>query len=257
MSKILKRPMFKKGGSTNEGVMYLATGGRARYENGSPDPYAKIMELDPKLGASIKKYGTIFETLGAQDTAQQKRDILSNLLIKGGLGLVSGEGAGKGTLGAIATSYKKPTEEALTRLAEMKQMPSQARLAGAKAAIDAQLQLDLQREKGKQMYAAQLPEEQIKSDATIIAKSVESRTLPPVYRDPTGTAKSLYKYEKIFGDQFIRIPEWSVTKQGDYFINPESMRVGQITYYPGRGLIEKVKDDKDPNIAFRPYAPKE
>jgi hypothetical protein len=33
------------------------------------------------------------------------------MLISGGLNLVSGEGAGKGTLGAIAQSFKKPAEQ--------------------------------------------------------------------------------------------------------------------------------------------------
>jgi hypothetical protein len=255
MSRILKRPMFRRGGMINDGVMSLASS-RKNYEEGT-DPYAKIMEMDPELGATIKKYGTIFESLGAQDTARQKQDILSNLLIRGGLGLVSGEGAGKGTLGGIATAFQKPTEEALGQLAAMKARPEQARMAGAKMGLEAELQKSLQELKGKQMFAAQLPEEQIKADASIISKQVENRSLPPVYRDPTGIAKNLYKYEKIFGEQFIRIPEWSVTKDGTYYINPESLRVGQITYYPGRGLIEKVQDSADPNEAFRPYAPKE
>jgi hypothetical protein len=31
MSKLLKRPMFRKGGAVEEGIMKLATGGRAMY----------------------------------------------------------------------------------------------------------------------------------------------------------------------------------------------------------------------------------
>lgn len=254
MSKILKRPMFRKGGSA-EGVMSLASP-RKKYQEGG-DIYEQIRQIDPSMGEDIAKYGKIFELLGTEGLREKKQDILSNLLISGGLGLVAGEGAGKGTLGGVAEAFRKPTERALAEYQAVKGAPKEARMAGAKTAMEAALAQKLAREKGKTMFAAQLPEEQIKADASIIAKSVENRALPPIYRDPTGVAKNLRKFEQIFGDQFIRIPEWSVTKQGDYFINPESLRVGQLTYYPGRGLIEKVKDDPDPNIAFRPYAPKE
>jgi len=255
MSRILKRPMFRRGGSTSEGIINLAMP-RNNYEEGG-DVYEQIRAIDPNMGEELSKYGKIFELLGSQGLKEKKQDILSNLLISGGLGLVSGEGAGKGTLGGIAEAFKRPTERAMTEYQAVKGSPEQARIAGIKTGLEAKLARDLAKEKGKSMFAAQLPEEQIKADASIIAKSVENRALPPIYRDPTGVAKNLRKFEQIFGDQFIRIPEWSVTKQGDYFINPESLRVGQLTYYPGRGLIEKVKDDPDPNIAFRPYAPKE
>ena len=254
MSKILKRPMFRKGGSA-EGVMSLAQP-RKKYQEGS-DIYEQIRQIDPSMGEDIAKYGKIFELLGTEGLREKKQDILSNLLISGGLGLVAGEGAGKGTLGGVAEAFRKPTERALAEYQAVKRAPKEARMVGAKTAMEAALAQKLAREKGKTMFAAQLPEEQIKADASIIAKSVENRALPPIYRDPTGVAKNLRKFEQIFGDQFIRIPEWSVTKQGDYFINPKSLRVGQLTYYPGRGLIEKVKDNPDPNIAFRPYAPKE
>ena len=46
---------------------------------------------------------------------------------------MSGEGAGKGTLGAIATAFKKPTEQALTKMQELKQDP--AAMLAAKAVI--------------------------------------------------------------------------------------------------------------------------
>jgi hypothetical protein len=46
---------------------------------------------------------------------QYAGDPIANLLIQGGLGLVSGEGAGKGTLGAVATAFQKPTQQALAQ----------------------------------------------------------------------------------------------------------------------------------------------
>jgi hypothetical protein len=59
-----------------------------------------------------------------RDIQQERSDVLANLLIRGGLGLVAGEGAGKGTLGAIATAFQKPTEQALTEMSALKQDPA-------------------------------------------------------------------------------------------------------------------------------------
>jgi len=174
MSKILKRPMFRKGGSAMEGVMSLAAP-RKQYNSGS-DPYEdKFMELVAKLReqgftqqqaieearerlSEKKAYGgrigyangTPFEDLlkddpylrevydiaqagYGRDIQQERSDVLANLLIRGGLGLVSGEGAGKGTLGAVATAFKKPTEIALEEMKGLRQDP--ARMLTAKTAI--------------------------------------------------------------------------------------------------------------------------
>ena len=88
--RILKRPMFRKGGSTGQGIMTglvdrtkYAVGGRAK-----------------ELAEEYK------DILG--------RPSLDQLLITGGLNLLSGEGAGRGTLGEVATAFKKPTDDLFT-----------------------------------------------------------------------------------------------------------------------------------------------
>jgi hypothetical protein len=57
------------------------------------------------------------------------------MLISGGLNLVSGEGAGKGTLGAIAQSFKKPAEQFLATRPGEEQFQRQLRVAAAQGAI--------------------------------------------------------------------------------------------------------------------------
>jgi hypothetical protein len=42
MSRILRRPMFRKGGQVMDGVMSLASGGRAKYERGRSSDYARF-----------------------------------------------------------------------------------------------------------------------------------------------------------------------------------------------------------------------
>jgi hypothetical protein len=83
-----------------------------------------------------------------RDIQQERSDVLANLLIRGGLGLVAGEGAGKGTLGAIATAFQKPTEQALTEMSALKQDP--AAMLTAQTAIKQKGEERLQRIKNQE-----------------------------------------------------------------------------------------------------------
>jgi PPE-repeat protein len=123
MSKILKRPMFRKGGSadssTNGGVMKIANP-RSNFE----------------VGGAAKRYEENLKLLqqAAGPAGDSKQD-LYDMLISGGLNLVSGEGAGKGTLGAIAQSFKKPAEQFLAARPGEEQFQRQVRMAAAQGAI--------------------------------------------------------------------------------------------------------------------------
>ncbi len=91
MSRILKRPMFRMGGSANEGIM---TGlvDRKGYAQGTDNPW-------------IKEAREALRTDAPRDTSMYE------MLIGGGLNLVSGAGAGEGLMSNIARSYKGPSEE--------------------------------------------------------------------------------------------------------------------------------------------------
>ena len=88
MSRILKRPMFRKGGSTNEGIM---TG------------------LVDRKGYATGTYKE--RALEALRTEAPRDTSMYEMLIGGGLNLVSGAGAGEGLMANIARSYKNPSEE--------------------------------------------------------------------------------------------------------------------------------------------------
>jgi len=88
MSRILKRPMFRKGGSTNQGIM---TG------------------LVDRKGYAT---GTSKEEILADLRTDAPRDTsMYEMLIGGGLNLISGAGAGEGLMSNVARSYKGPSEE--------------------------------------------------------------------------------------------------------------------------------------------------
>jgi hypothetical protein len=256
MSKILKRPMFRKGGAANEGIMSMAQP-RKNYQQGT-NIYERLKKFDPSLGATAEKYGTAYELAMGLDKEQDKNDILARVLIEGGLSGLSGTGAGRGTLGGLAASFREPVSKGLTEYSAMKKEPSQARLMGVKSAIEADAAARIAAAKAKTSFAAQLPEEQIKADASVLAKAIENRALPSaIYRDPTGLAQKFYEGRMRFGDKFVRVPNFTTSKGGQYAIDPSSMRVGQVTYFPGKGFIEKVMDSPNPNQAFRPYSSKE
>ena len=88
MAKILSRPMFRKGGSANNGIMDGLVDRRG---------YAQGTYKERALEA--------LRTDAPRDTS------LSEMLIGGGLNLVSGAGAGEGLFSNVAKSYKGPSEE--------------------------------------------------------------------------------------------------------------------------------------------------
>ena len=87
--RVFRRPMFRRGGSTDQGIM---TGlvDRRRYAEGPS-----------REEILAKRYQKV---MGQPD--------INQLLISGGLGLVSGQGAtGQGTLADVATAFKGPTDQ--------------------------------------------------------------------------------------------------------------------------------------------------
>jgi len=148
MSKILKRPMFRIGGSVNDGIMSMA----APRKN-----YAVGTEYRQKYEQTLPM---IMEAIGPG-----RDDRLARLLISGGLNLVGGTGAGGGTLSAVAKSFKQPTEEFFkaqdTEDALLRQIRGSV-ATGAISSVDAER---LARLKIKSGYEAQTAEAQVKEYA--------------------------------------------------------------------------------------------
>jgi hypothetical protein len=97
MSRILKRPMFRKGGEVMEGVM---TGIKPRQNYNIGSGNEGVVE-------SVKNKMNLIDMVAGG----RGPDGLSQFLIGGGLNLVSGENEGDNVLQTIAGAYKKPTEQ--------------------------------------------------------------------------------------------------------------------------------------------------
>lgn len=130
MSKILKRPMFKKGGSVGEGIMSKVEP-RQNYANG-PGP-VNMPAQRPRR--SVKSYYEELEPIYSQALRQKESDSLSNFLIRGGLNLIEKSDKDASTLQNLASAYREPTEIAMKEKAQRKGLESQAKLGALSGAV--------------------------------------------------------------------------------------------------------------------------
>ena len=131
MNRILKRPMFRKGGAVEDGIMKLATGGRAMYANG---PGPALDPNDPVLQKARQNKAILEEmTGGTRDIKQDFYDVL----ISGGMNLAGGVGAGDGEIAAISRAFKEPTEKFLAKRPGEETFKKQLGLAAGQSAISA------------------------------------------------------------------------------------------------------------------------
>ena len=117
MSKVFRRPMFRKGGEVGGGIM---TGIRSNFEEGTPRPSERIKE-------ALKKF------------EEPAFDPVAQLLIQGGLKGLSQTGGG-GTLANLAMAFEEPTAEYFKAAQAKKDVDREIALAGVEADIGADLE---------------------------------------------------------------------------------------------------------------------
>jgi hypothetical protein len=146
MSRILKRPMFRIGGSAeDDGIMSMAAP-RKNYQEGSP--------REERITRSAEENVRLLEKLAG--AGPSKYSDLGDLLISGGLNLMSGRGAGKGTLAAIAESYRDPYQVFSKARSGEDALKRQLRIAAGTQAMSS----DEARELAQMKYGAEMGKEQ-------------------------------------------------------------------------------------------------
>jgi hypothetical protein len=253
MSKILKRPMFRKGGyadiSANGGVMKIANP-RSNFDGGGA---AKRYEENLKLLQQA-----------AGPAGDSKQD-LYDMLISGGLNLVSGEGAGKGTLGAIAQSFKKPAEQFLAARPGEEQFQRQVRMAAAQGAITQQQAEEiLQKElESKEKISKMAIEAQTGNLTNIIAEEQRKEGKDPVLANNIARYVTTIKPEldKKYGSSLVggrievdtTIPSIrkkfikdNKNKKGQYFYDAVYDQVVQLVINPVTGELDLADPNKAP-----------
>ena len=160
MSRILKRPMFRIGGSANNGIMSMAAP-RRNYEEGSPK--------EQRVTKSAEEYARIFEKFAG--TGPSVQSDLGDMLISGGLNLLSGKGAGKGTLGALATSYSDPYQTFSKARSAEDALKRQLRVSAATQAISS--------DEAKEAAAAKMAAELAQARAKAKEEGIYLKQEPP------------------------------------------------------------------------------
>ena len=117
MSRVFRRPMFRKGGEVGGGIM---TGIRSNFQEGTPKPSERI-------------------TAALEQFSEPAFDPVAQLLIQGGLRGLSQTGGGS-TLGNLAKAFEEPTSEYFKAAQDRRNVDREVALAGVEADIGADLE---------------------------------------------------------------------------------------------------------------------
>jgi hypothetical protein len=224
MSKILKRPMFRRGGEVGGGIM---SGIRQNYEVG---------------GTAKERLTKAFEEYPVQGV-----DPLSQFLIQGGLNLMSATPRG-GVLATAAEAFKEPTAGLFKGIGADQRAKREIALAGEQLDIEQEQAEKLARIKAanKDVYAAQLYETQVEkmrdnlvsaAEARIVSKfkgakadDISRKTTDFIMQAPSNLKANL-----------IEIDYVDVGKKGvsQYVPDLSNVQVGQIFYDATLGQWKK------------------
>jgi len=219
MSRILKRPMFRIGGSTNEGIVSMAQP-RKNYQEGS-DYATRIAELKPILQQAL-------------GPGRSERDRALDLLLRGSVRLASERPAGN-IFSTAAKAFQEPIEQYLKSGETEDALQRQINLTAATQGISSVEAERLQRMK----LAAALQEEQRREQMQ--KRELAAKIDPSAY--PIYDVLESFK-KKGFNPRKIT----STIGSGDK-IKPAPQAVlsipeGEIFYDPNNNLYKKVSKDK-------------
>ena len=234
MSRILKRPMFRIGGQANDGIMSMAAP-RKNYQEGS-DYQKRIEELRP-----------IFQAAAGQGRSRDDR--LSDLLISGGLNLMSARPSGN-IFSTAASAFKEPTSQYLKASETEDAFQRQLNLAAATQGISS-------------VEAERLARLKIKGENEEAIIKLKGDELKAVGAAP-GLARVITDYEKKTGEKVFPLPitpadprgyvakelsqvppgQAFIDGKGNFFKKLESGKVVQINPSTNTTIEQKVEPKK-------------
>jgi hypothetical protein len=220
MSRILRRPMFRRGGEVGEGIM---TGivDRSNYANGTAkERLMKAFEEYPVQGV----------------------DPLSQFLIQGGLNLMSATPRG-GVLATAAEAFKEPTAGLFKGLGTEQRAKREIALAGEQIDVESDLAKQLARIKNqmKEMYAAEVPEKQFEVRSEQYAESSN-----PIKASGSTNLAEFEIYDVPKDELYTQLPFQYDTRTKQYEPNWNAIPVGALTFdYKNNVAYRRV--DRDTN----------
>ena len=172
MSRILKRPMFRKGGPTNEGIVGMAQ---------PREKFSGKGATDSQLGRNAEEYAGIAQKI--MGPSQSSYDPQSRFLIDFGMDLMSrrptGGGGLKGFLSTASQSGKKPVQDLYAGLDKQAAEQKQLKFFGL-----------------QQAFAQKLARDKAKGDQKYLRESEETRALEIVADNKLKVDKDGYTYNK-------------------------------------------------------------
>ena len=200
-NKILRRPMFRKGGDVGGGIM---TGIRENF----------------KVGSARERLEQVYA-----DYPVQSIDPVAQLLITGGLRGMSETGGGS-TAANLAKAFLEPTEQLFKNIGTQDKAKREIALAGEQLDIESEQAKELAMIKNqmKDYFAAQTDEEQFE----VLFKGYSESNIPAI---KTG-ARNLAAFEVKHGDKNYVQMSLTPDKKGNYAPNWSTVPVGAITYNP-------------------------
>lgn len=203
MSRILKRPMFRIGGSVDDGIMSMATP-RKQYSTGGEDIEQRFQRNRGLLRSAVGE-------------GRSQDDRLSELLISGGLNLMSARPSGN-IFSTAAGAFKEPTSQFLKSSQEERNFGRQLDLGAATSAItsaDAEALARLKLKAENEEAIIKLKGDELKAAGfnpglARVISSYEKNIKQPVFPIPVNDPADKRGYSAA---------ELSHLKSGNFFVN--------------------------------------
>ena len=237
MSITLKRPMFRKGGEVKEGIMELATPRKNYAEDGvvrqTEDEIIKEAFDIANLSPGARALAEASMKLGQRGRISN-RDLLTNVLIQGGLRGLSTAGKG-GTLANLASAFEAPVGKAL----QQRTLGKQLGISGAMKGLELGAKTDILEKRLKNQQLRPLRDTLVeKQYSDLLTSAKDNRTVSNFLREnkqavqtairvgveiPVGVPKEAIDQVNLkISDQFLR------ANNNRFIINPFTNRVNKV-----------------------------
>ena len=232
MSRILKRPMFRIGGSANkEGIVSMAVP-RGQYANSN---YQDLISQYPQAKELISDAESKAALMSAfAGSGRSREDRLSDLLISGGLNLMSARPTG-GIFSTAASAFKEPTSQYLKSSADEDSFQRQLKLAGVTAAMTSQENREKYK---KETEIAKIQSRQKEKELFIASSSDKTRA----YQLFDTLENFQNRGNKVIKSEVPFLGAGKIKKPDDKIL----LRIPKDTIFPGSdgGLYQKIDNIK-------------
>jgi hypothetical protein len=218
VSRTLKRPMFRRGGTVNDGIM---TG--------------LVDRVKKQEGSTAQEYADQYYKMLSQVKPSKPKFNLGQF----GLNLASGQFAGDGAISNIIGSVRDPYKQFTKADDAMKNIDYQTKIAATKMGISrAEAErLAMMKNQKKTSYAAQTPEEQFAQKLKIYSQN----RIPDIANNATNIANFEVRHRD---KPYVQLRFDYSKKTKAYEPNFSSIPDGAITYNPKDNYAYKREGDK-------------